>query len=153
MNTQDDLTGNVEANNSSRSEDNDKRQVLDVLRRIYDQIPTTPAALEAKLLGPEPWYLHIGPNGECTVTVPSDIDSLADDPAAIVAVAAIMQLKANIRTGLSVAGKPEQWQRCDENVDEYWFGLAALLKVGTVGANPNYSGWFGRGYNFGIKLR
>ena len=149
MNTQGDLTGIVETN-CTRSEDNDKRQVLHVLRRIYDQIPTTPAALEAKVLGPEPWYLHIGPNGECTVTVPSDIDSLADDPAAIVAIAAIIQL---IRTGLSVADKPEHWQRCDENVDEYWFGLAALLKVGTVGANPNYSGWFGRGYKFGIKLR
>jgi hypothetical protein len=107
--------------------------------------------LEVRCL--EPWYLNIEPDGGFTVTVPSDVESLADDPACIVAIASIMRLGAKVRTGLPVNGQPGQWQRCHQDVDHFWFGLAAILKDGKVGAYPNYSGWFGKGYNLAAKAR
>jgi len=101
----------------------------------------------------EPWFVQKSSDGKFTVTIPSDIESFADDPAAMSGIAAAHLLNATIVEGLPMGRNPELWQRCHHDVDLYYFGIAALLKDGVVRSYPNYSGWFGKGYNLVARRR
>ncbi|USW07201.1 hypothetical protein [Downy mildew lesion associated ormycovirus 1] len=98
----------------------------------------------------EPWFVdESGPN--MIVTVPSDVESLADDPAAQVAVAACVLLKCEYRVGLAVADRPLDWTRPHHETELFYSGMAAALAGGSIGRYPNYSGWFGKGFNLVAK--
>jgi hypothetical protein len=101
----------------------------------------------------EPWFVQKDSDGKYTVTVPSDIEAFADDPAVMSCTAAIHLLGAQTVEGLPMARDHQLWQRCHKDVDLYYYGIAALLKDGTVGSYPNYSGWFGKGYNLVARRR
>nr|USW07196.1 hypothetical protein [Erysiphe lesion-associated ormycovirus 1] len=100
----------------------------------------------------EPWFIQ-EEGSSITVTVPSDVESFADDPAVVSCLAAIELLKAKITLGLPIGKSPTLWQRCHKDVDLYYYGIAALLKEGQVGVYHNYSGWFGKGYNLAARRR
>jgi hypothetical protein len=85
--------------------------------------------------------------GELVVTVPYDLESHADDPGCLAAVGALSVLKPKLVDGLPIKDRPDAWVRCHKDVDQYYLGMAASLKEGTIVDFPNYAGWFGKGYN------
>jgi hypothetical protein len=100
----------------------------------------------------EPWFVQ-EEQGQYTVTVPADVESFGDDPAAVACYAAVDLLKANIVIGHPMKGNNSLWERCHSEVDLFYFGVAAILKEQQVGPYHNYSGWFGRGYNLMARRR
>jgi hypothetical protein len=94
----------------------------------------------------EPWYSYTK-DGVLHVTVPSDIESYADDPGCLAAIAALEVLKPVIEDGLPMKSNPLAWVRCHNDVDQYYLGIAAAFKVARIQDYPSYSGWFGKGYN------
>jgi len=114
---------------------------------VFEQIPTRPMGAKGRpdIEGLEPWYVN-SVNGNLQVTVPSDLESYSDDPGVIAAIAATKVLKAKIVVGLPM-DNPQQWVRCHKDCDQYFYGIAAALREGNVDLFPNYSGWFGKGYN------
>jgi hypothetical protein len=101
----------------------------------------------------EPWYVQKDSDGKIIVTIPSDIESFADDPAVITCIAAIHLLGASTVEGLPMKNDINMWSRCHPDVDLYYHGISALFKEGTVNTFPNYSGWFGKGYNLVARRR
>jgi hypothetical protein len=101
----------------------------------------------------EPWFVQKDPDGVHTVTIPSDVEAFADDPAVISCIAATVALNARTVEGFPMGNNPELWQRCHPDVDLYYHGISALIKDGCVRSYPNYSGWFGRGYNLLARRR
>jgi hypothetical protein len=125
------------------------------LREYYTKIATEPrnwAQRAPDMQDLQPWYVsRIGDS--YTVTVPSDLESFADDPGVCAAIAACGCLGAEIKIGLPMNDQPELWVRNHPECDQYFYGLAAALRVGTVLKFPGYSGWFGKGYNLIMRAR
>jgi hypothetical protein len=67
--------------------------------------------------------------------------------------AAIHLLNAQTVEGLPMGKNHQLWERCHKDVDLYYYGIAALLKDGCIRSYPNYSGWFGKGYNLIARRR
>jgi hypothetical protein len=130
--------------------------IVKFLQKIWTIISTRPSGwgqVQQDKSRLEPWFTHKDSNGTITVTVPSDIESFADDSGVVACIAAIKRLNANIIEGLPMATNPELWQRCHPDTDLYYHGISALFKDGCVRSFPNYSGWFGKGYNLIARRR
>jgi hypothetical protein len=135
----------VEPNVGSPSGD----RTSETIRLISSTIQTKPtkwgeAAEGSKAL--EPWFSRMV-DGVLNVTIPTDLESFADDPGVLVAVAALTVLQPKYVDGLPMSGKADAWVRCHTDVDQYYLGIAASLKEGAIVDFPNYAGWFGKGYN------
>jgi hypothetical protein len=85
--------------------------------------------------------------GVLHVSVPLDLESFADDPGCLAAVAALEVLKPVICDGMSMKDRPDLWARCHKDVDQYYLGIAGSLKEARIIDFPNYAGWFGKGFN------
>jgi hypothetical protein len=123
--------------------------VKEVVELLQHKIRTTPAEWGksgSDVSELEPWYI-VQDGNRFTVTVPSDIEGFADDPACLVGIAALSMLQAKVVVGLPMHGMPNSWVRCNKDVDQYYYGIAAALKEQRLIDFPNYSGWFGKGYN------
>jgi hypothetical protein len=117
-----------------------------VLSSTISTKPTKWGEVQAGVHATEAWFSQMV-DGALRVTVPSDLESFADDPGCLAAVAALTVLQPTLIEGLPIKGNPEAWVRCHKDVDQYYLGIAAALKEGTIIDFPNYAGWFGKGYN------
>jgi hypothetical protein len=139
---------------------NDELQVpspiVKFLTKIWSIISTRPSGwgqVQQDKSRLEPWFTHKDSNGNITVTIPSDIESFGDDPGAVSCIAAAHVCGAKMVEGLPMGNNPALWQRCHPDTDLYYYGIAALFKDGCVRSFPNYSGWFGKGYNLIARRR
>jgi hypothetical protein len=126
------------------------------IKNVTDNISTKPKAFgvaQSDITRLEPWYVKKDHDGKYTVTVPSDLESFAEDPAVVAALAALTRLKADTFIGLPMGDNKELWDRCHLDTDLFYYGIAAALREGTTIAFPNYSGWFGKGYNLCVRRR
>jgi len=141
---------------SSNDELQVPKSIAKFLEKIWAIISTRPSGwgqVQQDKSRLEPWFTQKDSNGTITVTIPSDIESFADDPGVVSCIAAIHACNAKVIEGLPMATNPELWQRCHPDTDLYYHGIAALFKDGCVRSYPNYSGWFGKGYNLIARRR
>jgi hypothetical protein len=126
------------------------------IRAVAEKVKTKPTEIGKSginVVELEPFYIKLGADNNYIVTVPSDIESFADDPAVVLACQAIVCLNAKVTIGSSMGSNAKLWAKCLDETSLYYYGAAAALHEGTVKAFPNYHGWFGRGYNFVIRTR
>jgi hypothetical protein len=124
-----------------------------VFQTVYDSTRTTPKEWgapndDARRL--EPFYIDLGQSPP-VVTVPSDVESFADDPVVRTAIVACMAIKAKIIIGKPMNDEPLYYVRAHPDTVGYYEGISAAIRKGETSSFPNYSGWFGKGYNSMMK--
>jgi len=124
-----------------------------VFQTVFDTTRTTPrewGSTNNDVRRLEPFYIDLGQSPP-VVTVPSDIESYADDPVIRLAMVATVAIGADLIIGKPLRDNPEYFIEAHKDTVGFYEGLCAAIRKGETSTFPNYSGWFGKGYNSIMK--
>jgi hypothetical protein len=126
---------------------------LEIFQRLAERAPTGPVG--AKALSNEtkakPWSVRED-NGQFTVYAPKNIEAFCDDFLTLAGVTAALRIP-----GVTILPSLEESDVKSiietKSTQLYFSGVAAALKLPTIKSFPDYSGSFGRGFNFVVHQK
>jgi hypothetical protein len=89
-------------------------------------------------------------DGKLLIWVPKNLESFGDDYLVIAGIEAIIRLEKTETVELLLAedDSPRLYKEGQSKVSLYFSGMSSALRTDTIATNPNYSGAFGKGYNW-----